>query len=536
MKKLTYIKLFEAFESVKLSKTLGYIKTGKENFLSQLKSICNSLDLPYSKLSDEYFEYLSFSKALKKADIITDEKCTATSADSYPQYAVDGEVCTKGQVKRTWGRGVRLAKCEICGGTGVKRKKEGDVKLVKFWFTKDGDFVYSSAVDGIIRPSISTDGLSTSLRNYEDKTDWLSTREFLRQAEHGDFAIVKISGIDTVSYIYKAGGRIYALQNQHSGSTPNGTEWRKIARYGWSIGGGEFQGGKILRLKAKKKKDEEVDPFTWNIGLDIGGRSLMINKRIDLQSKLSDANFALVLDFGKLKGSEYKKSSELSSERGELKKGSKLEWDDDKIRKQNIDRYMSELAKNLDIADNVSNINKLVKRILGFKYALYTNISTDVKEKLNGIIRRYYTLLKATGDYEKESALRNLNDYVDSTFRSSMSVTKNISNSIKEIRSSVNDDKLEVLNKLDEISNIIYNKISDFDIETIEDLEVIHQKMLAVKNVFSTERYPAVKRMEYFFYYLGDSSITRPLRYINDVNSDLVIKDLERIKRIIERL
>ena len=53
MSKLQYIKLFEAFESVKLTKTLGYIedKTQKKTFLDRLKRICNSIDFPYSKWS-----------------------------------------------------------------------------------------------------------------------------------------------------------------------------------------------------------------------------------------------------------------------------------------------------------------------------------------------------------------------------------------------------------------------------------------------------------------------------------------------------
>jgi hypothetical protein len=41
MKKLKYIKLFEAFESIKLTKTLGYIDTKSRNkFIDYLKRLC----------------------------------------------------------------------------------------------------------------------------------------------------------------------------------------------------------------------------------------------------------------------------------------------------------------------------------------------------------------------------------------------------------------------------------------------------------------------------------------------------------------
>ena len=56
-KELKYLKIFEAFESIKLSKTLNYIKDpkSKNTFMELLKTIANQMDLPLSKYSDEYF-------------------------------------------------------------------------------------------------------------------------------------------------------------------------------------------------------------------------------------------------------------------------------------------------------------------------------------------------------------------------------------------------------------------------------------------------------------------------------------------------
>lgn len=63
MKDLKYIKLFEAFESVKLSKTLKFIdKDYRSNFLSKIKSLCDSMDFPLSEISDDLFEYLPYRK------------------------------------------------------------------------------------------------------------------------------------------------------------------------------------------------------------------------------------------------------------------------------------------------------------------------------------------------------------------------------------------------------------------------------------------------------------------------------------------
>jgi hypothetical protein len=66
---MKHLKLFEAFNSNILSKTLKYLsKKSKDSFLKEVKQICDEMDFPYSKLSDEYFEYLPFNNALKKVD------------------------------------------------------------------------------------------------------------------------------------------------------------------------------------------------------------------------------------------------------------------------------------------------------------------------------------------------------------------------------------------------------------------------------------------------------------------------------------
>ena len=66
---MKYLKLYEAFESNILSKTLKYLSKGsKDSFLKEVEQICDEMDFPYSKLSDEYFEYLPFNNALKKID------------------------------------------------------------------------------------------------------------------------------------------------------------------------------------------------------------------------------------------------------------------------------------------------------------------------------------------------------------------------------------------------------------------------------------------------------------------------------------
>ena len=104
MKELKYLKLYEAFESIKLSKTLGFInKDAKKSFLNQLKQLADKIDLPYSKYSDDYFQYLPFKKALDLNMTVEDQPCDATSRAEFPEHAVEGESCQGGRLKRKWG-------------------------------------------------------------------------------------------------------------------------------------------------------------------------------------------------------------------------------------------------------------------------------------------------------------------------------------------------------------------------------------------------------------------------------------------------
>lgn len=159
---MKYLKFFEAFASSKISKTLAYIDSQSRNvFKSKLKSLLKTIDFPMSEISDEYIEYLPYKAALKKADIITDTPCDATSEEAFPNYTVEGEVCQGGKIKRTWGDQIRTVTCPICSGTGIKPNPSNlPIKLVKFWFTASGEFLnVITGVDGIVSNNLYSDEL-----------------------------------------------------------------------------------------------------------------------------------------------------------------------------------------------------------------------------------------------------------------------------------------------------------------------------------------------------------------------------------------
>ena len=450
MSKLQYIKLFEAFESEKLTKTLGYIKDKKDRdfFLDRLKRICNSIDFPYSKLSDEFFEYLPFKKALEKSAIITDEPCIATSRSEFPGYSIEGEKCENGKIKRLWGSRVRSVVCPVCDGTGIKPKNFTQVKLIKFWFNSDGKFVDITAVDGVIR-------------------------------------------------------------------------------------------------KENRRDDINVNPYDWNTGIYFGwGSSIQIDPN-QIRNKIKDAHFAIVMDFGKIKSSGFMSKQEIIGQRSDIKSGSKLDpaQSDEEIKKRNIERYMNELSRRLDISSDISNCNKLIHKTLGYKNALYTIIPTSVTSEF-ATITDYYLKILSVGDADKEYYVERMKDKVQELFKWSQKRNVTVTSGLNGLRERLIEadmkEHVEFLDKFNELSASVYRKLSDYNIESIEDLEIINQKMLSIKNILKSDRYGLNRFCSYVVDYLsrGDDG-ERSFRYMNDVYYFNVLestRSLERVSKIIEKL
>lgn len=545
MKQLKYIKLFEAFDSEKFSKTLAYI-TDKNEFLSKIKNICNIYDYPYSQLNDDLFDYLPFNKALKKADVIDDEPCDATSIGEFDDSGLDGEKCESGKIKRKWGARERIVSCPKCNGTGVKVKRPGNVKMVKFWFTKDGELVGTTAVDGINR------NISEMSNDINDYTigDTIAKRK-LKSLPTGTFVKLDYtfpnmpendywSGrnyTDIICYIINENRTVYGIQNKVNGSSPwRYSNWNKINDY--SI---ELTQDRINNIKMLIPNNVNSDPYNINVGVDVSRSLVEINNRIDVKELIKGAHFALILDLTKLKESGYKSVSKIKSERSDLKSGAISLLSDEEIRNTNIKRYLDKISKDINITDDIKNISKFVKRLLGFRSALYLLlVDSNVKKSLSNVIGYYYRLLSNPS----EDYVRNINYYTDRALQRSGNNMSSINKNLRLIREDLlktnNTKELELLQKIDEISLLLFNKISNLDLETIEDLEVTHQKLLSVRNIFTTNRYE-IGNISSFIDYLSYDNHRIPLNQIKEYwriqdNIDSMLSEVDRVKKIIEKI
>jgi len=553
MKHLKHIQVFEAFESKILSKTLGYIKepNDREKFFDQIKRLCNSIDYPYSEMSDDFFEYLPFKKAINKAAMTGDEPCEATSKSEFPEYAVDGAKCEGGKLKRKWGARTREVVCPVCNGTGVKPKKS-EVKLVKFWFTSEGKYVTTTIVDGVIRSGKSGSKISTRLSDYivssnVSDINTLTGGEIVSVNIRGDAANAAPDGkAQVIAYIVKEYGRYFAIQNKVSGSTPSASSWRSYGKYSWALGSGEYSDMKLLTKKPKSKEEEEVDPYTWNVGVNFSYGQVSVNSSIDVQNVIKDAHFAIVFDYGKLKKSEFKNREETKQKREEAKEGSKLDpnQSDVEIRKRNIERYVNLLSQKLDISTDIGNCNRLVVRALGHKAALYIVYGTNIYSYLTNLIDSYMKFMKADDNNTKKSYAEDISEKTNDMFKSGMKRADRTNDIVKDVRSKLKannaDEKyIQLLDLTQKLSDAIYDNIKNYQIDSIEDLEVVAQKISSIRNILKSDRYGLSRYFNYYISYVVDNRPERAYDYLSDpyyVNIDAALENLPRIITIISKL
>lgn len=556
---MKYLKLFEAFDSNILNKTLGFIKdrNEKESFVSLLRNIFNSIDFPFSKISDEYFDYLPFQKALEKSNMSGDEPCEATSEKEFPQYAVEGAKCEGGLLKRKWGSRVRQVECPVCNGTGIKPKR-AEIKLLKFWFDKDGKYIATTAVDGLVKKyrngsertkttrSTGRTSFSSNLDDYDVVKINLSFSD-IYELSTGDFVyFTNNEGRSGVAYVYRSGGNVYFLQNFASGSSPTSGNWYSIASNSWIIGSpDDYRVVNLLKLKTEKPElKEEIDPYTWNTTTNIRRGSLQLGDS-SIFSEVKNAHFAIILDFGKLKKSGYEPKSDIVADRDERKSGATALMSDEDIRKVNLNRYMDEITKRSDIVSNISNVDKVAKRMLGGNLVLFLALGQRSRfyQDFTSLIENYYYFVDCSEE-EKEYYLKRLNDNIKSNYNRVSKSVENINNGLKTTKLKLknnndNPNYLKMIEKIEEISKLTYQRFSDIKLETIEDLEVFARKLQSIREIAFSSRYK-VSKLQYVFNYLDSERVEQPYRYLTDhyytSNPSEILDSLNILESLINKL
>jgi hypothetical protein len=565
MKNLKHLRIYEAFESQTLSKVFNYVNKAQKNHFKQvLENLCDKLNFPMSKLTDDLFQYLPFNKALALSYNIEDEPCKVESE------TIPGEFCSgptgddnQGQVFRTWGRGRRKVECPVCRGTGIKPKTEFPIKWIKFWFTKDGKYVTSTAVDGQIRAQGSTykgGSLDTNQDNYEVEKTGVRWND-LNDYGNGDFFLFADGSNNGsgVAMLWKSGGQNFMLQNFASGSEPSGSDWRKVARYSWVVtSSGDVRGTMTkLKLKGQSEIEEEKkpDPYTWNAQLLLRS-SPAIGRNIDMKEELKDAHFALILDYVKMKeiteSPEFKSTITTRKQRQESRvDAAALKLPND-IKAENYERYIQKISKSIKVTSDITSIRNIFMRILGLQYAGHYILQglnfgelDNVMEKIIGLILTYEKSIEEPESENWQSIIKVKSDSISSNMKDTMEASvrynRNIKNNLDYLyTNSPSPEHTKVIDKIIQVNKVICDKIRNTQLESIEDAVIFYGKIRRMREDFKESAlFKQAMKASDVNYYLESNDEDRCLRMLNRISGsdiDGILKNFDQYINYINKL
>ena len=489
---MRYLKLFEAFDSIKLSKTFSYLnKKGKDKFLTDLKSVCNYLDYPLSKLSDEDFQYLPF--------------------------------------KRAW---------------DLNNPEADKLEMIKFWFDKDGNYIDKTAIDGNSININKYDSLPSDNIDDYHIGERLGILEF-KKLNTGDLIYLECSGGRGPAYVYKApvNGYFFAIQNFANGSRPSEYysdtyDYKKIAKYSWIIqSNSDYISINKIEYKFKSDNKEEKNLY-FNLKLNINGNDISTSYSNKIEK---ESNFALVLDLTKLQEISLKN---LRSERVERKQGAFLT--DEEIKSKNIERYFNEIFKTEKI---ISDPNRVIKRLLIGKDILFFYRSLNIRNIIDDIKDTYYRAISTTDNQHQESYINHLRSDLFEFNKKYNKKKISVLDSIKYLKGELSSDKeiggkysnetyLEYLNNLEELSEIIYNKFSEIKVENIYDIEGVYNKIYILDMILNDRKNHFRSSLNFIgsLYDKDNSKYYLTNSYENEDLLEFNKTGFNRIKELVKRL
>ena len=551
MKNLKYIKLYKAFESLlteafgadHLNKVFNYLKdsSSKKRFKNDIISVASHIDAPVTLISDEYFQYLPYKKAIKSNASL--EKIDCPSCEG------------TGSIKRAWGRGFRTLKCDKCDGTG-KVNPSGKLKYLKFWLNSKGEYIGTTAVDGNYhankndvaqfkriditselieltrtienrgsRERMDMNLLKTIMDKYEIKN---GTKLFFENWKTQNYNNAR----NIIGSFFKSRNRnsseerLYLANNTNDyyDYKPSSPKWRDFGNKIIQLTGIwdglksllTFNSGSRIYILTDIEEREDI---LYNVGVNFNRNGFSLNDSFT-KNFLNDAEFSIVFDFEKwendLVAKGFKPLSQQREERKDAKTGiigGKLGTSDDEIKKANIDRYL----KTLSDVDLFSGFGKLFSknyRFFGERLSLnYIKNERNFTSFRNNI-SNLKSFLKADTDEVRKHYSEKISERIRETLKSNDDHNKRINNNIKDVYERIsNYDNSEqflevatlIFDKISETSIKISNKIKSFNNECVEDYEVAYSKIVSINNLLNN-RLELDSDIGYIIYYLDRNS------------------------------
>lgn len=436
---MRHLKIFEKFESKKLSRVLDYIsKSSKSKFLSDIKKICDNLDYPISELSDDKFEYMRFSDAFKLKDS-------------------DGK------------------------------------KYLKFWFNLEGEYI------GITKFTTPIKNDNEDLENYDvDRSiDYAALSKGYSKIEelpHLQKVAITISGREMLATIWKENHRYYAIQNKCRGDAPRKSlDWDQYGSNSWFLGGDDH--GSIFKATKNMNGNSLVDnrpPEEFNIPCDTSLRL----KLGSIKEFLKNADFSLILDINSVKN-PVKTIRKKQQERVINKTDVLAHKTEDQIKKENIERYLHKLSDYK--SSNLDEVKKIVLRLYGWDSPMYFVWFGTNDTYFRDITSYIYTIIKSPKSIDTYS--RYISDCLKVCYKTSSDkytmIKKNIKLCKEKAKKENDQDMVKFLDLYDKLNLTIKNFLMRGKMSTISDLELMSGKVRMIRHLMRESTH-GLYRIEYF--------------------------------------
>ncbi len=529
---MKYLKLFEGFESNRISSILSFLnkklnRNNYDKFLKDLKILSKKYDFPLSTLNDEEIDYVVVNKALQ----IKGEAMNPSGI-----YAI-----------KYW---FSIEKGYLCQ-TGVGNK---DMNFREFEKIEQGTlnsehikYLYDRyKLTGVITPC-----------NFKNLVDGDKIVMVCNDSFNGNSESLVYGEI----YIDRNDGEYYLFQNSFEGCYPNDGYMLPGYEYSWSLGSLNGENGdhcminkiipddKPLRLKDSNKEEEKESVWDFNLPLYNNhpiNLEIWQHKYKETLSLAKDANFAIILYLDDVLVKDLS-TEEISKERKESRKDSLALIKNEDIKKENIKRYLEKLFDRLGIQKDkqeLKNLNTIVKSAIVGKYFLLSTYSSYFISKLIDFITSLY---KVMSKYDEQYYFSNLVEIFKKIKSKSLEENSNYSTNIKYLKS-LNRNKIEInnVNKMNDILEIILrigksvsDEFSDREINTIEDLKSVQLQLRLISDLSQDD----IFKLSSFPYNILDSlrMSKQDVEYYinrvtyNDDNFQSDIKKLNNLEKLINK-
>jgi hypothetical protein len=527
-------------------------KDEKKKFSSYVSAIAGHIDVPATAITDKYFQYLPYKDAIKKNLSMDLVDCKATSIGAFGDptrrggKGVAGDVCTGGKLKKSYGAAGRTREydCPACNGTG-KVNPAGQLKYLKFWLNSEGKFIGVTAVDGVYHANskdvsqfkqidITEEILSvfnTQNRNdatvkagleaIESKYELVSGKTKIAMEGLTNYRWRDPHGITIGTYWKDRDGKVYvACGNStldYKAQRPVGVKWKEFGSYISQIPyifnavQSNMNRGTIKILTDVEEKED----YLYNVGVQFtiprgngGGVSGFRLEDSLSKSFLSDAEFAIVFDFKQFEddmiSAETKNLSTIKDERTELKSGiigGKLGISNTDIKNANIERYTKAIS-DVDITKGFDRLVKKLPRFFGGRYALFYLMEEKNFVSYRNNVANLLKFMSAEDDEQKKYYSDRVSERIKDVFKSNTEYSDKLDTRFKGYLDYLNDklsvanedqkilfqSQIDIFNKAKELSNKISEKISNMEVETVEDFEIIYSKVSGIVNALKADR------------------------------------------------